>query len=87
MKEREYLVLIQAPPPAPIRVALATAADGSSFFPAFTDRAALLRFDPTGGETASAPLSALMEMARQSGLSVVVDPGSPCERHIPATTN
>lgn len=82
MGERQYLVLIEAPRPAPMRAAFATAADGSRFFPAFTDRAALLRFEPRGGETAYAPISALVKMARASGLSVIVDPGSPEERRI-----
>lgn len=82
MDEPQYLVLVEAPPPAPMRVAFATAADGSRFFPAFTDRAALLRFEPGGGEAASAPISALREMARVSGLSVIIDPGTPEERRI-----
>ena len=81
-EERNYLVLIEAPPPAPLSVAFATAPDGSRFFPAFTDRAAMLRFQPQGGETASAPLAALQEMAKAAGMPVVIDPDSAEARRV-----
>lgn len=82
MDDPHYLVLIEAPPPAPMRIAYSTASDGTHFIPAFTDEAALLRFESKGGETASAPRSVLAAMSRDMGVPVVLDPGSPNQQLI-----
>jgi hypothetical protein len=77
------LVLIQAPDPAPVRIAFSEANEGSRFFPAFTDEAALLRFQPSGGETALIALSDLREALATAPIkTLVIDPGSSTQRVI-----
>jgi hypothetical protein len=78
--EREYLFLIESPT-HPMKLAFARAADGSLFWPAFTDKAALLRWKPDGGEAATAPLGVMRGVMTDSGITtLVIDPGSPSER-------
>ena len=75
------LFLVEAPQRAPMAVAFARAEDGSLFWPAFTDTEALLRFQPGGGDTASARLSAMRDVMAASGITtLIVDPGSRSER-------
>jgi hypothetical protein len=82
-EDRDYLVLINAPPPAPLSVAFSTDSNGLRFFPAFSDEATLLRFEPKGGLTASAPLHVLREMMAASPIPMlIIDPGSPRQRII-----
>jgi hypothetical protein len=70
-----YLVLVEEPPPAPIRMAFSTDADGYRFFPAFTSQDTLLRWKAEGGLTHRVPLSTLLGVLAESPMeALIIDP-------------